>query len=597
MAISKETIEEIRSRNNIVDVISSYVPDLRRRGGTFKCCCPFHNEKTPSFTVNQERQIFKCFGCGIGGDVFKFVQEYDKVDFLGAIQILADRVGVEVIDDNKKSDSKSGKEVLLKLHADAAAFYHNNLLKGKNAEACRKYLIDRDLPEEIIKEFQIGYASDDWEGLYSRARKKGYSNEEMKNAGLVISKKKCYDRFRNRLMFPISDSIGRVIGFSGRAITQDDKSAKYVNSPETLIFHKGNILFAFDKARKKIVEKKQIVIVEGQIDAIRCHQVGLNNVVASQGTALTDQHARLIKRYADEVILIFDADNAGVEAALKTSELFISYELIVRVAMLPQKEDPDSLIRSKNGNALRKLIDNAPSALSYLIMIMEKREDQDTEIGRKRLIETILKFINQCPLATWKREMLNYAAEYLNLPLNDLLKDEKKLFIKKSFKDEDEPEIYGSAITHYNKHEQYVIFFLIKYYDECITIFQKYLDDYVFSDSVCKSFYKKLMQKNYEELRKLQELSEEEKDCFSEYEELSVDYEEETIDSANKLIKKSWYNYLNEVKKTNNFSENGFFYFAKELNILKIYNSPWEDVEKSIDTLRKEILPDELNEK
>ena len=584
MAISKETIEEIRSRNNIVEVISSYVPDLRRRGGTFKCCCPFHNEKTPSFTVNQERQIFKCFGCGIGGDVFKFVQEYDKVDFVGAIQILADRVGVEVVDDNKKSDSKGGREVLLKLHADAAAYYHNNLLKGKDADACRKYLIDRDLPEEIIKEFQIGYASDDWEGLYSRARKKGYSNEEMKNAGLVTDKKKCYDRFRNRLMFPISDSIGRVIGFSGRAITQEEKSAKYVNSPETLIFHKGNILFAFDKARKKIVEKKQIIIVEGQIDAIRCHQVGLNNVVASQGTALTEQHAKLIKRYADEVILVFDADSAGVEAALKTSELFISHELIVRVAILPQKEDPDSLIRSKSGQFLRKLLDRAPSALSYLIMIMEKKEDQDTEIGRKRLIDSVLKFINLCPLATWKREMLNYAAEHLNISANDLIQDIKKISPKKNLK-EDQPKIIGNKGT-YNLQELRLISLLINYYDEGLDLVKKYFPIDFFSDSTCKNLYKKLLLNSPESLGKnLQDLSKIEGDCYTHAASMEEQIDEdEEAEAIKRYIRHHWISLLRKEKENTSFEES----FKINRNIKKI-NSSWNEAKEVIESRLQDV--------
>ena len=584
MAIPKETIEEIRSRNNIVEVISSYVPDLRRRGSTFKCCCPFHKEKTPSFTVNEERQVFKCFGCGIGGDVFKFVQEYDKVDFIGAIQILADRVGIEVVDDNKRAEKTGGKEVLLKLHADAAAYYHQNLLKGKDGEACRRYLNERDLPEEMIKDFQVGYASDDWEGLYSRAKKKGYSNEDMKKAGLVTEKKKCYDRFRNRLMFPICDSIGRVIGFSGRVIDKGEKSAKYVNSPETLIFHKGNVLFAFDKARKEIVEKRQVVVVEGQIDAMRCHQAGLNNVVASQGTALTEQHARLIKRYADEVILVFDADNAGVKAALSTSELFISHELIVRVAILPQKEDPDTLIRKSGTKALKELLDTAPSALHYLIKIMEERENQNTEVGRKRLIDSVIKLINLCPLATWKRQMLKQAAEYLHISVNDLTKDAKKIPTKKIEKEE-QPKILGKK-GDYNLQELRIISLLINHYDEGIDLVKKYFLSQFFSDPTCKNLHEKLISNRPEDLRKnLQDLSKLEEECFTlaDLTEKRVD-EGEGEQAVQNYIKDYWISVLKELKEKANLEEQ--FQINLDINKLK---SSWNKAKEVIESRLQDV--------
>ena len=274
--IPKETIEEIRSRSNIVDVISAYLPELRRRGSTHKCCCPFHKEKTPSFTVNDERQIFHCFGCGAGGDVFRFVQDYEKVDFIGAVSCWQIG-GVEIVFEGGRREDQTGKEVLLKLQ-EAAAYYHRILMQGKEGEMARRYLQERDLPVEMMKGFQIGFAPDEWEGLLSRALKKGYEATDLERAGLAVpsersGKESYYDRFRGRVMFPICDPMGRVIGFSGRVINRADRGAKYVNSPETLIFKKSQVLFAFDQARKAIVERRQAIIVEGQIDAIRCHQV------------------------------------------------------------------------------------------------------------------------------------------------------------------------------------------------------------------------------------------------------------------------------------------------------------------------------------
>jgi len=366
--IPKETIEEIRSRCNVVEVVGSYLPQLRRRGATFKCNCPFHQEKTPSFTVNEVRQIFHCFGCGAGGDVFRFVMDYEKVDFVTAIKILAERAGVEITYEGGQPENSGDKDTLFKIHRDAAAFYHRLLTEGAEGAEARRYLEERDLPADILKDFQIGFAPNEWDGLMKRALKKGYTPEQLEIAGLVVpseraGQKSAYDRFRNRVMFPICDQMGRVIGFSGRIMNKAEKGAKYVNSPETLLFHKSRVLFAFDKARKAIVDAHQAIVVEGQIDAIRCHQAGLTNVVASQGTALTESHARLIKRYADEVVLVLDADAAGVKAALSSSEIFIAAELSVRVVTLPEKEDPDSLIKKSGADALTTLVKEAPPAL------------------------------------------------------------------------------------------------------------------------------------------------------------------------------------------------------------------------------------------
>ena len=276
--------------------------------------------------------------------MFRFVQDYEKVDFIGAVQLLADRVGVEVVFEGGRREDQTGKEVLFKLHSEAADYYHRILMQGREGEMARRYLQERDLPLEMMKAFQIGFAPDEWEGLLSRALNKGYEATDLERAGLAVpsersGKERHYDRFRGRVMFPICDPMGRVIGFSGRVMNRADRGAKYVNSPETLIFKKSQVLFAFNQARKAIVERRHAIIVEGQIDAIRCHQVGLTHVAASQGTALTEQHARLIKRYTDEVILVFDADTAGVKAALATASLFTTEELSVRVATLPEKTD------------------------------------------------------------------------------------------------------------------------------------------------------------------------------------------------------------------------------------------------------------------
>ena len=518
--IPKDTIEEVRSRANVVDVVSSYLPELRRRGGTHKCCCPFHKEKTPSFTVNEERQIYHCFGCGAGGDVFGFVMEYEKIDFVGAVQLLADRVGVEVVFEGGRREEQGGKEVLLKLHAEAAAYYHRILMQGTEGEVARRYLEERALSVEVMKAFQIGFAPDAWEGLLSRALKKGYAAEELEKAGLVVPSERggeqgYYDRFRGRVMFPICDAMGRVIGFSGRIMNRADRGAKYVNSPETLLFRKSQVLFAFDKARKAIVEKRQAVIVEGQIDAIRCHEAGLTQVAASQGTALTEQHARLIKRYADEVVLVFDADTAGVKAAVATALLFTGEELSVRVATLPEKEDPDSLIRDQGVGVLEALLEEAPGALAYVIEVKRAEEDQRTEAGRLRVVKAVLELVRQTKSAARRDAMLQEAAERLGLSVEALRQDlqqVKKPMRKPAEKPAEQPK---QAIV-FPKEETELLELLVHHYEQVQPLLKRYLPSRFFQYPACRTLVETLMERPPSFLvEHLHELDEELQQCLT----------------------------------------------------------------------------------
>ncbi|MBN2683817.1 MAG: DNA primase [Pontiellaceae bacterium] len=500
--ISKESIEEIRSRCDIVEVVGAYLPQLRRRGSTYKCNCPFHQEKTPSFTVNDARQIFHCFGCGAGGDVFRFVMEYEKVDFVTAVSLLAERVGVELAYEGGGAPEKGGnKDVLFKLHSDATLFYHRMLLDSPDAAEARRYLEERDLPPDVVKEFQIGYAPNDWDGLLKRALKKGYAAEQLEAAGLVVPSERAgktsyYDRFRNRIMFPICDHMGRVIGFSGRIMNKAEKSAKYVNSPETLLFKKNRVLFAFDKARKAIVDARQAIVVEGQIDAIRCHQAGLSNVVASQGTALTENHARLIKRYADEVVLVLDADAAGIKAALASSEIFMAAELAVRVVTLPQGEDPDSLIRKEGAEALTSRVVEAPSALDFLIDASEKQEDVETEAGRMRVVQSVLNFIGQCNSAARRDPMIYHAADRLHISPQALTQDLMRAKRSpqrpvRAAPSESAPVIKPQKT--YPRQETALLELLVHHYHEVHSLVQEFLPPYLLTDPTCKKLVDILM--------------------------------------------------------------------------------------------------------
>lgn len=423
--IPREIIEEVRARNDIAEVIGSYL-SIKNAGTRFKALCPFHKEKSPSFTISPDRQIYHCFGCGAGGDVIRFVQEYEKIDFMMALQMLADRAGMELSLEEGGEGSGVDKRKLFQIHEGVTQLYHRILLEHESGEAGRAYLATRALQSQTIKDFQIGFAPDRFDALEKWAQQQKIPLELMEQAGLMIKSDKrsgYYDRFRNRLMFPIRDEAGRVIGFSGRAIVKDEKSGKYVNSPETPLFHKSRVLFAIDKARRAMADSRTAIVVEGQIDAIRCHEAGLTNVVASQGTALTADHARMIRRYADEVILVLDADAAGQKAALRSSEAFIAEELSVRVASLPDGEDPDSLVRDHGAEALRSRIAAAVSALDFLINVTATQENFKTEAGLMRTARAVQALIAQAPGAVQRDRMVQHAAERLGLSSAALRRD------------------------------------------------------------------------------------------------------------------------------------------------------------------------------
>ncbi|MDD4872411.1 MAG: DNA primase [Kiritimatiellae bacterium] len=426
--IPKRVLEDIRFRSDIVDVIGSYF-NLQRAGSAFKATCPFHKEKTPSFHVNPQRQIFHCFGCGTGGDVFRFVMQYEGVDFMGAIKILAHRAGIK-IELEEGEEGGSDKAALYQLHADVAAFFHHELLEGKRSAAAKQYLVKRDLARETVEEFQIGYAPEGWDVLINWAHQKKYTTDLLEKAGLILRKDKpsagsgeFYDRFRNRLMFPIFDEQSRVIGFSGRTMDDKDKTAKYINSPETLLFKKSRVLYALDKARRHIVESREAIICEGQIDVIRCHQAGFKTAVASQGTAFTEEHVRILRRYADSVVIIFDTDKAGQDASIRTSMEFMDAGMAVRVGVLPEKEDPDSYIRKKGAEGFSNVVNQAGSAVAYQVRVLSTREDAKSEIGAMRIAKAVLQTISHSPNAVQRAKLVQEVAERLNIPATALQED------------------------------------------------------------------------------------------------------------------------------------------------------------------------------
>lgn len=426
--VSHAVLEEIRLANDIVNVVGSYF-QLQRSGSNFKALCPFHKEKTPSFMVNPQRQIFHCFGCGAGGDVFRFVMNYEKVDFMTAVKMLADRANIRLAFESGAKDDQPAKDVLYEINALAAQLYHKILLHDPAAEGARKYLASRDLGRKTVEEFLVGYAPDRPDTILKWAGKK-YQRSQLEAAGLVMppgggrggdGRAPWYERFRGRLMFPVRDEQGRVVGFSGRILRDDASAAKYVNTPETQLFHKGRLLYALDKARRTVVEQHEAVVCEGQIDVIRCHLAGFNTAVAAQGTAFTDDHARILKRYADGVVLVFDADAAGRKAAIRAAEVFLRADLAVRVAVLPEGDDPDTLLRKSGGPArFREILDRAQSAVDFQIDVLSAETDTMTDAAMMRISAAVIAAILQTGNPVLRAGMLKTAAERLGLPENAL---------------------------------------------------------------------------------------------------------------------------------------------------------------------------------
>lgn len=422
--------EEIRARADIVDVIGRVVT-LKRAGSAIKGLCPFHQEKTPSFNVDPKKQSYYCFGCHAGGDVFNFVMEYEKVDFMTSLERLAQQTGVPFEFDRDGTSAKGPKkDRLYAIHEQVCTWFEETLNRASEGTDGRTYLEKRQLEGEIVKSFRVGYSIDSFDALLHRTREAGFSDDEIEASGLFgirddpqPGRDRFYDRFRGRLMFPIRDEMSRVIGFSGRVLRAEQAKAKYVNSPETLLFKKSRVLYAIDLARKAISNQRQALLCEGQLDVIRCHEAGLTHAVAAQGTAVTEEHAHILKRYADEVILLLDSDLAGVKAALKSAEILLTNGLTVRVASLPEGEDPDSLVIHKGPEALKDFVRSAESFVIFQIKTLMAREPEVNEASRMRVIRAVVESISLAPEAAHREELLQQAAKCLGVRSEALRQD------------------------------------------------------------------------------------------------------------------------------------------------------------------------------
>ena len=377
MAIDQSFLDELTARSDIVYVVSRYV-SLKKSGSNYFGLCPFHNEKSPSFSVSQDKQIFHCFGCGVGGGVISFIMRAEGLEFYDAVSFLAKQNGMTVPENNYDKKTSKSRERLLALMKDTARFYYSELWKPENINV-QQYFAKRGLTRKTMNRFGLGFAPNSFFATMDAMKEKGYTQDELLACGLVAKSEKgnLYDKFRNRVMFPIFDLRGNVIAFGGRVM--DDSKPKYLNSPETAIFHKSRNLFAIEKARK--TANDYFILAEGYMDVIALHQAGFDSAVASLGTALTEEQARLIARYTKNIIISYDADNAGQMAAQRAIDILKKSGLNVRVLRIPNAKDPDQFIKEKGSDAFRRLIEQSSDDIAYKINNIASKfdleEDQD----------------------------------------------------------------------------------------------------------------------------------------------------------------------------------------------------------------------------
>lgn len=393
MRIPESKIEEIRNSISIVDVISEYV-QLRKRGKNYIGLCPFHNEKTPSFTVTEEKQIFHCFGCHEGGNVFKFLMDYKKISFVEAVQEIAEQQGIEIsYDDQPYNEKQSEQEILFDINTEVARYFLNNLLNDEEGEIARDYFQKRSLKIQTMRAFGLGYALNGYENLVNFLKEKNIDLEKALQLGLIGRNKdgRVYDKLPGRIIFPIFSPNGRVVAFAGRKLREDDSGGKYINSPESLVYVKGRILYGLSHAKDDIRKLDKAIIVEGYMDLISLFQAGVKNVVAVSGTALTDDQAQLLSRYTKNVVLLFDADAAGIKASMRSIEILLKRDFDVKISTLPKGEDPDSYVTKFGKEAFDEVIKRAENFLEYQTEYYETQGMFDDPIKMAEAIRELVK--------------------------------------------------------------------------------------------------------------------------------------------------------------------------------------------------------------
>ena len=504
---SDEIIDDVRQSNDIVDVISQYVR-LKRSGRNYFGLCPFHNEKSPSFSVSPEKQIFHCFGCGVGGNVFTFLTKIEGINFVEAVQLLAERANIQLptLENNMDSAKEALKAKVYKVNEFTANYYHENLYKPESKIA-QEYVKKRKLSNETLKSFQIGF-SGKFDELYRELKKQGFEDREILESGLVNKNERgqFIDRYRNRLMFPICDARGRVIAFGGRVL--DDSKPKYINSPENVVYSKGRHLYGLNVAKKYDI-KKRLLIVEGYMDVISLHQRDIHNVVASLGTALTQQQGYLLRNHTEQIILSYDSDEAGQTAKVRAMEILQNMGCDIRVLQMEGAKDPDEYV-IKYGNArFQNLVDKAISVIEFKVKILRQSLNLENTNDKIKFLNEIAKILakisNQMEREIYITKLskeYQISQEAIQAEVNKLLfagntgskKLEKKVVTMKPQIEEQNNSVSPAML----KRENMVIYLLINETEQCYEKLKNVIQVNDFKDNLNKQILKKL----YEELEK-----------------------------------------------------------------------------------------------
>ena len=427
--IPNEIIDRILGQADIVEVVSSYVP-LKRSGRNFKALCPFHDEKTPSFMVHAEKGIFKCFGCGKGGNAIHFVMEREHLSYPEAIRALGERYGIAVPETpGERPEAGLKRDVLKQAVAMASAFYHGCLVDGKRGgDVAMEYLAKRGISKAAVERFGIGWAPDAWDAVLNEGRRKKFADQVLAAAGLAARSEKTgnyFDMLRARVVLPIKDVRGTAVGFSGRVL--DASEPKYLNTPETALFNKRNVLFGLYEARDAVLRDKCVVVVEGQLDFITLFQAGFEDVVASQGTAFTPEQAKLLKRYAETVVFAYDADSAGQQATVRSFEALLEMELDVKVAVMPSGFDPDKLVRERGIEAFREKVGSAVDLVAFQYDVLRLQHDPKTGAGRARIAAALMETVRVAANPVLRDEYVRRSAEVSGVPEETLRIELKRL--------------------------------------------------------------------------------------------------------------------------------------------------------------------------
>lgn len=438
MSISRQTIEQIKSHADVVEVVSDYLT-LKKRGSNYMACCPFHNEKSPSFNVNPRLGIYKCFGCGKSGDAISFVMEHEKLTYPEALKTLAVKYGVEIEEDKsspKEKESFSERESLLIVLNYAKEYFKDILFEHSEGKSLGlSYFKERGFSEKTIKSFELGFSLDNWDAFLNEAKRNQYSLELLEKAGLIKpreeGKEGYYDRFRGRVIFPIHNAQGKVIAFGARILKSEKEAAKYLNSPETEVYHKSHVLYGLYQAKNAIRQEEACFLVEGYTDVISLHQAGIENVVASSGTSLTVEQSRLIKRFTENVTVLYDGDPAGIKASLRGIEILLEEGLNVRVALFPDKEDPDSYVKKVGGVAFKEFIkSNTKDFITFKTELFLEEIKKDP-LRKAEIAKDLVESISKMPDILKRSVMLNQTASLIGLSEDVLMDELNRLLLRK----------------------------------------------------------------------------------------------------------------------------------------------------------------------